>query len=352
MSLTQIVRLLGPQAEDLLSHRCAGIASTHLCLPGPDFVDRVFSVSHRNPQVLKSLARLFDTGRLSGTGYLSILPVDQGIEHTAGASFAANTAYLDPEKLMTLAIEGGCSGVVMPIGALAMVCRRYAHKIPLIAKLNHNELLTYPNGFDQTLFGSVRAAWDLGATAVGATVYFGSAASRRQMAEVAEAFEQAHTWGMATLLWCYVRNSAFHCEGADYHTAADLTGQANHLGAALQADFVKQKLPQTQGGFKAIDFGKTHPAMYKEMSGEHPIDLCRYQVANAYAGRVGMISSGGSSSGETDLAEAVRVAVINKRAGGMGVIAGRKAFQKPIKEGVALLHAVQDVYLADEISVA
>jgi len=352
MTYHDIVALLGARAENLLQHRCETIAQTQLQLPSPDFVDEVFSSSNRPPQVLKSLAHIFDHGRLARTGYISILPVDQGVEHTAGASFALNPAYFDPENIIRLALEGGCSAVATTFGVLALTARKYAHKIPFIVKLNHNELLTYPNKHQPKLFGSVDAAWDLGATAVGATVYFGAEDADQQLEEVAAAFERAHELGMATILWCYARNKAFNTPAADYHTAADITGQANYLGATIQADLIKQKLPDSNGGFEALGFGKTHPYMYSQLATDHPIDLCRYQVAHGYMGKIGLINSGGASQGGTDLAEAVRMAVINKRAGGMGLIAGRKAFQRPMAEGVQLLHAIQEVYLAQEITVA
>lgn len=352
MTYNDIVALLGSQAEGLLTHHCETISQTQLHLPSPNFLDEVFLPSNRNPQVLKSLANIFGHGRLAHTGYLSILPVDQGVEHTAGASFALNPSYFDPENIVKLAIEGGCNAVATTFGVLALTARKYAHKIPFIVKLNHNELLTYPNKHDQTLFGSVEAAWDLGATAVGATIYFGSEASSRQLVEVAAAFERAHALGMATVLWCYARNKAFKTQEADYHTAADITGQANHLGVTVQADLIKQKLPDSNGGFRALGFAKTHPKMYDQLTTNHPIDLCRYQVAHCYMGRIGLINSGGASQGASDLAEAARTAVINKRAGGMGLITGRKAFQKPMKEGIQLLHTIQDVYLAQEITVA
>ncbi|MFM2428308.1 MAG: hypothetical protein RL012_192 [Bacteroidota bacterium] len=352
MFYNNVVALLGTTAEDLLTHRCETISKAQLNLPSPSFVDEIFLPSNRNPQVLKSLAALFGHGRLAHTGYLSILPVDQGVEHTAGASFAPNPCYFDPENIVKLALEGGCNAVATTLGILAMTSRKYAHKIPFIAKINHNELLTYPNKYDQTLFGTVKEAWNLGATAVGATIYFGAEESRQQLVAVAEAFERAHELGMATILWCYARNNAFKTEKADYHVAADITGQANYLGATIQADFIKQKLPEGNGGFRALGFGKTHPKMYEQLATAHPIDLCRYQVANCYMGRIGLINSGGASQGADDLAEVVVTAVINKRAGGMGLITGRKAFQKPMQEGVALLHTVQDVYLAKEVTVA
>lgn len=352
MSYDNIVSLLGSEAESLLQYESKTISKDLIHAPGPDFVDRVFSLSNRNPQVLRSLQQLFNTGRLAGTGYLSILPVDQGIEHTAGASFAPNPIYFDPENIIRLAIEGGCNAVATTFGNLAMMSRKYAHKIPFVVKINHNELMTYPNKYDQIMFGSVDEAWSLGATAVGATIYFGSEESSRQIIEVAEAFERAHQLGMATILWCYTRNNAFKKDGVDYHVAADLTAQANHLGVTIQADIIKQKLPENNGGFKAIGFGKTHEKMYSELSSDNPIDLARYQVANCYMGRAGLINSGGESKGESDLADAVRTAVINKRAGGMGLISGRKAFQKDMKVGVELLNAIQDVYLANDITLA
>lgn len=352
MSYDNIVSLLGSEAESLLQYESKTISRDLIHAPGPDFVDRVFSLSNRNPQVLRSLQQLFNTGRLAGTGYLSILPVDQGIEHTAGASFAPNPIYFDPENIIRLAIEGGCNAVATTFGNLAMMSRKYAHKIPFVVKINHNELMTYPNKYDQIMFGSVDEAWNLGATAVGATIYFGSEESSRQIIEVAEAFERAHQLGMATILWCYTRNNAFKKDGVDYHVAADLTAQANHLGVTIQADIIKQKLPENNGGFKAIGFGKTHEKMYTELSSDNPIDLARYQVANCYMGRAGLINSGGESKGESDLADAVRTAVINKRAGGMGLISGRKAFQKDMKVGVELLNAIQDVYLANDITLA
>ncbi|RPI45848.1 MAG: class I fructose-bisphosphate aldolase, partial [Bacteroidetes bacterium] len=325
--------------------------SKHLHITGPNHVDEVFGLSDRNPQVLRNLAALYNTGRLGGTGYLSILPVDQGIEHTAGSSFGPNPDYFDPENIIRLAIEGGCNAVATTFGGLALHARKYAHKIPFIVKINHNELLTYPQKYDQVMFGSVDEAWNLGAAAVGATVYFGSEESNRQLIEVSGAFERAHDLGLVTILWCYTRNSDFIKHGKDYHTAADLTGQANHLGVTIKADLIKQKLPESNGGFEAIKFGKTHPAMYRELTSDHPIDLCRYQVINCYMGKIGLINSGGAA-GETDFEEAVRTAVINKRAGGSGLISGRKAFQRPFKEGIKLLHLVQDVYLTREIGLA
>ena len=349
--MTEITDILGDEARDLLEHRCEAIPAEQLQLPGPDFLERVVSASDRRPRVLRALQTLFDHGRLGGTGYLSVLPVDQGVEHTAGASFAPNPLYFDPENLVRLAMEGGCNAIASTLGVLGSVSRRYAHRIPFILKLNHNELLTYPKRYDQTLYASVDQAFELGAVAVGATVYFGSPESRRQIGEVSAAFERAHALGMATVLWAYLRNGAFEHEGTDYHTAADLTGQANHLAVTIEADIVKQKQAATDGGFTAIGFGKTHPKMYQGLTGPHPIDRVRYQVANCYLGRVGMINSGGAS-GANDLAQVVRTAVINKRAGGMGLITGRKAFQRPMDEGIALLHAVQDVYLSGEVTVA
>lgn len=351
MSSVNINELLGEESEYLLGHESKTITKDRLYLPGPDHIDRVWKDSNRSPQVLRSLAQIHNHGRLGGTGYLSILPVDQGIEHSAGASFAPNPDYFDPEKIVNLAIEGGCNAVATTFGVLANVSRKYAHKIPFIVKINHNELLTYPNTFNQIMFGTVEEAWNLGATAVGATIYFGSEESERQIVEVAEAFERAHELGMATILWTYLRNSDFKKDGVDYHTAADLTGQANHLGVTIQADIIKQKLPETNGGFKALSFGKTHEKVYTELTSEHPIDMTRYQLANCYMGRVGLINSGGPS-GQNDLAQAVKTAVINKRAGGSGLISGRKAFQKPLNEGVQLLNAIQDVYLSDEVTIA
>lgn len=354
MSLNKIEELLGAEKESLLQHESKTFDKSMLHLPGPDFVDRVFKDSNRSPQVLKSLQSLYNHGRLGGSGYLSILPVDQGIEHSAGASFAPNPIYFDPENIVKLAVEGGCNAVASTFGVLASVSRKYAHKIPFVVKLNHNELLTYPNTYSQISFGSVDEAWNLGATAVGATIYFGSDDSNRQIIEIAEAFERAHELGMATILWCYLRNSGFKKDGKDYHTATDITAQANHLGVTIQADIIKQKLPTLNGGYTAIGFGKTHDKVYSELSSDHPIDLCRYQVANCYMGRSGLINSGGAStgSGSSDLADAVTTAVINKRAGGHGLISGRKAFQKPMNEGVELLNAIQDVYLAEEITIS
>ncbi|HMM72297.1 MAG TPA: class I fructose-bisphosphate aldolase [Rhodocyclaceae bacterium] len=349
---TDIAALLGSEADALLSHRCTGIPKEALQLPGPDFVERVWLQSDRKPGVLRSLQQLFDHGRLGGTGYLSILPVDQGIEHSAGASFAPNPMYFDPENIVRLALAGGCNAVASTLGVLGAVARRYAHRIPFIVKINHNEFLSYPNSYDQILFSSVEQAFEMGAVAVGATIYFGSAESKRQIQEVGKAFERAHELGMATILWCYLRNNAFKHEGVDYHLSADLSGQANHLGVTLQADIIKQKMPENNGGFNALKFAKTHAKVYSELTSDHPIDLTRYQVANCYMGRAGLINSGGESKGAADLAQAVRTAVINKRAGGMGLISGRKAFQKPMDEGVALLHAIQDVYLSADVTPA
>src|ERR1700704_4817402 len=351
-SLGKLEEILGADAADLLGHKCNTVPASQLHLPGPDFVDRIWKDSDRPTRVRRSLQALFEHGRLSGTGYLSILPVDQGIEHTAGASFAPNPIYFDGEKIIELAIEGGCNAVASTFGVLGSVARRYAHRIPFICKLNHNELLTYPNHYDQILFGTVKEAYDMGAVAVGATVYFGSAESDRQLQEIAAAFFHAHELGMATVLWCYVRNNAFKKDGVNYETAADLTAQANHLGVTIQADIIKQKLPDTNRGFEVIGFGKTSPAVYEKLTSDHPIDLCRYQVINNYMGRAGLINSGGESKGATDLKDAVRTAVINKRAGGMGLIRGRKSFQRPMKEGVELLHAIQDVYLNQAVTIA
>ncbi len=349
--MTNIVQLLGDEAEYLLNHRCTGIPKESLHLPGADYVDRVVAIKDRKTAVLRSLQALYGHGRLADTGYLSLLPVDQGVEHSGGASFAPNPMYFDPENIVRLAIEGGCNGVASTLGVLASIARRYAHKIPFIVKINHNELLTYPNKYDQTLFASVNQAFDLGAVAVGATVFYGSEQSRRQIQEVSEAFEHAHNLGMATVLWAYLRNPAFKQEGIDYHLSADLTGQANHLAATLNADIIKQKQAENNGGYNAIKFGKTHARVYSELTTDHPVDLVRYQVANCYMGRVGMINSGGAS-GKDDLHQAVRTAVINKRAGGMGLISGRKAFQKPMQDGVTLLNAIQDVYLDKDVAVA
>jgi class I fructose-bisphosphate aldolase len=351
-STATVEQLLGDQAASLLEHRSETVARTLLHLPGPDFIDRVWTGSDRSNQVLRSIGAIYNHGRLSGTGYVSILPVDQGIEHSAGASFAPNPEYFDPGKIVELAVEGGCNAVASTFGVLGAVSRRWAHQIPFIVKLNHNELLTYPNGADQIMFGTVKEAWNLGAVAVGATIYFGSDGADRQIQEVAVAFAEAHSLGMATILWCYLRNPAFKKDGVDYHLAADLTGQANHLGVTIEADMIKQKLPTTNGGFVALNFGRTAEAVYMKLTSDHPIDLCRYQVLNCYAGRVGLINSGGESVGAADLAEAVRTAVINKRAGGTGLITGRKAFQKPMRDGVQLLNAVQDVYLNRKVTIA
>lgn len=351
-TMQQIENYLESEAEELLTFSEPRISKEVLAIPGPEFINTHFGMSDRNVQVLRSLAMLYNHGRLAGSGYLSILPVDQGIEHTAGASFATNPIYFDPENIIRLAMEGGCNAVATTFGALALHARKYAHKIPFIVKINHNELLTYPNKYDQVMFGSADEAWNLGAVAVGATVYFGSAESNRQLIEVAEAFERAHELGMATILWCYTRNSGFTTDEKDYHTAADLTGQANHLGVTIKADLIKQKLPETNGGFRGLKFGKIHPDMYDKLTSDNPIDLCRYQVANCYMGKIGLINSGGASAGENDFAQAVRTAVINKRAGGSGLISGRKAFQRPIQEGIKLLNLIQDVYLQREITVA
>jgi class I fructose-bisphosphate aldolase len=350
-TMKSIEDALGKDAQGLLEHRCKGISRDVLQLPGPDFVDRVHAASDRPVPVLRSLQQMLGHGRLAGTGYVSILPVDQGIEHSAGASFAKNPAYFDPENIVKLAIEGGCNAVASTLGVLGSVARRYAHRIPFICKVNHNEFLTYPNKFDQIAFARVKQAADMGAVAVGATIYFGSAESSRQIQEVGEAFERAHELGLATVLWCYLRNSAFKTKEVDYHLAADLTGQANHLGVTLEADIIKQKLPETNGGFTALNFGKTDKRVYSELTSDNPIDLTRYQVANCYMGRAGLINSGGAS-GENDFVEAVKTAVINKRAGGMGLISGRKAFQRPMAEGVKLLNAIQDVYLCKEVTIA
>jgi class I fructose-bisphosphate aldolase len=346
-----LVDLLGEEAESLLNYECKGIPQAMLHLPGPDFVDQVMVHTDRPTAVLRNMQTIFNTGRLAGTGYLSILPVDQGIEHSAGSAFAPNPIYFDPENIVKLAIEGGCNAVASTLGVLGAISRKYAHKIPFIVKFNHNELLSYPNFYDQTLFASVQQAFELGAVAVGATIYFGSHESRRQIQEVSEAFAIAHELGMVTVLWAYLRNSAFKHEGVDYHNSADLTGQANYLGVTIEADIIKQKQAENNGGYTAIKFGRTSPKVYSELTSDHPIDLVRYQVANCYMGRAGMINSGGAS-GENDLAQAVRTAVINKRAGGMGLITGRKSFQKPMEEGVKLLNAIQDVYLSDEVTIA
>lgn len=353
---SKIQELLGDDAETLLGYSSPKISKENLYLPGGDFVDRVWMDSDRSPNVLRSLQTLFNNGRLSGTGYVSILPVDQGIEHSAGASFAPNPKLFDPKNIVELAIEGGCNAVASTYGVLGAVARKYAHKIPFIVKVNHNELLTYPNKFDQILFGTIKEARDMGAVAVGATVYFGSEESGRQIVEIANTFAQAHELGMATILWCYLRNNKFKTQGVDYHAAADLTGQANHLGVTIQADIIKQKLPTNNGGYNALNmessYGKTNPKIYTDLTSDNPIDLVRYQVANCYMGRCGLINSGGESKGESDMADAVRTAVINKRGGGMGLISGRKAFQRPTNEGVELLNAIQDVYLSKEVTVA
>jgi class I fructose-bisphosphate aldolase len=349
--MTAITELLGRESASLLGHRCETIDKSALHLPGPDFVDRVLAASDRPIPVLRNLQSIFNHGRLAGTGYLSILPVDQGIEHSAGASFAPNPLYFDPENIVKLAIEGGCNAVASTLGVLGAVARRYAHRIPFLLKLNHNELLTYPNKFDQILFATVQQAADMGCAAVGATIYFGSEESGRQIQEVSLAFEAAHQLGLATVLWCYLRNNAFKKDGTDYHVAADLTSQANHLGVTIEADIIKQKAPENNGGFTALNFGKTHKLVYSKLTSDHPIDLTRYQVAGCYLGRMGLINSGGAS-GENDFAEAARTAVINKRAGGMGLISGRKAFQRPMQDGVRLLNTIQDVYLDSSITVA
>jgi class I fructose-bisphosphate aldolase len=350
--MADISALLGEEAESLLGHTAKAIPKEDLVLPGPDFIDRVLVGTDRNPTVLRNYASLVNHGRLAGTGYVSILSVDQGIEHSAAASFAPNPAYFDPLNIVKLAIEGGCNGVASTFGVLAMASRKYAHQIPFIVKLNHNELLTYPNKFDQVMFGNVQQAWDLGAAGVGATIYWGSDEATRQLQEVAEAFAEAHQLGMFTVLWCYLRNSAFKKDGVDYAVSADLTGQANHLGVTLEADIIKQKAPENNGGYNALSFGKTSPLVYSELTSDHPIDLTRWQVANCYMGRVGLINSGGESKGAADLAQAVRTAVVNKRAGGMGLISGRKAFQRPMVDGVELLNAIQDVYLDPGVTIA
>lgn len=352
MANSKISKLLGDQNEYLLDHKCKTIDKSLIHAPSPDVIDKIWSQSDRNLPTLNSLQRLFDHGRLADTGYVSILPIDQGIEHTAGSSFAPNPLYFDPENIVKLALESDCNGVASTFGVLASVARKYAHKIPFIVKVNHNELLTYPNSYEQIMFGTIKDAWNMGAAAVGATIYFGSEDSRREIVEIAEAFDYAHELGMATILWCYLRNEGYKKDGVDYHTAADLTGQANHLGVTIKADIVKQKLPTNNGGFTAIKFGKSDPRMYSQLATDHPIDLCRYQVANGYMGRVGLINSGGESHGASDLKDAVYTAVVNKRAGGMGLICGRKAFQKPLKEGIELIHTIQDVYLDKEITLA
>ena len=352
MNINDIKNLLGNQADSLLNHKCTTIDKAHLHQPGPDFVDRIFIPTNRSINVLRNLQSIYGTGRLANTGYVSILPVDQGIEHSAGASFAPNPIFFDSENIIKLAIDGGCNAVASTYGVLGSVARKYAHKIPMIVKINHNEFLSYPNKFDQIMFGKVDAAYNMGAAAVGATIYFGSAESGRQIIEVAQAFERAHELGLATILWCYTRNNAFKVDGLDYHTSADLTGQANHLGVTIQADIIKQKLATNNGGYNAVKFGKTHKDVYEKLTTDHPIDLNRYQVANCYMGRAGLINSGGESKGASDMAEAVTTAVINKRAGGQGLISGRKAFQKPYEEGIKMLNAIQDVYLCKEIDLA
>ncbi|MBN1907220.1 MAG: class I fructose-bisphosphate aldolase [Deltaproteobacteria bacterium] len=349
--LNKITELLGDEAKSLLEHKCNTVKKEDLHLPGPDFIDEIMLYTDRSSNVLRNMQSVFDHGRLAGTGYLSILPVDQGIEHSAGASFAPNPAYFDPENIVKLAIEGGCNAVASTLGVLGAVSRKYAHKIPFLVKLNHNELLTYPNKFDQRMFASVEQAFNMGAVAVGATIYYGSSESNRQIEEVTQAFERAHELGMFTVLWCYLRNNAFNKDDVDYHDSSDLTGQANHLGVTIEADIIKQKQPTCNGGYNAVKFGKTHKDVYEKLTSDHPIDLTRYQVINCYMGRMGLINSGGGS-GKNDLQQAVRTAVINKRAGGMGLISGRKAFQKPMKKGVALLNAIQDVYLEKKITIA
>lgn len=351
MDLAKVRELLGGQAESLLGHK-AKVAKETIHLPGPDFVDRIWTQSDRSPQVLRSLQQIFSHGRLGGSGYVSILPVDQGVEHSGGASFAPNPIYFDPENIVKLAIEGGCNAVCSTYGVLGSVARKYAHRIPFLVKINHNEFLSYPNKYDQVMFGTIKEAWNMGAVAIGATIYFGSDESRRQIVEVSEAFAYAHELGMATVLWCYLRNNAFKVDGVDYHTSADLSSQGNHLGVTIQADIIKQKLPTNNGGYNATKHGKTHPKVYSDLSTDHPIDLTRYQVLNCYSGRAGLINSGGESKGSSDLAEAVGTAVINKRAGGMGLISGRKAFQRPFAEGAQLLQSIQDIYLNKDITVA
>lgn len=350
--IDRIEELLGQEARGLLDFVCEGVPKESLTLPGPDHLDRAFSVSDRGPRVMVNLQRIYGSGRLAGTGYLSILPVDQGVEHSAAASFAPNPEYFDPENIVRLAIDGGCNAVASTLGVLGSVARKYAHKIPFIVKINHNELLTFPNHYHQILFANVEQAFEMGAAAVGATIYFGNEDSDREIVEISEAFSRAHELGLATILWCYLRNSAFKKDGVDYHSSADLTGQANHLGVTIEADIVKQKQATNNGGYVAIGFGKTNPRVYSELVSEHPVDLVRWQVVNCYMGRVGLINSGGASGGESDLAQAVRTAVINKRGGGCGLISGRKAFQRPMSEGVSLLHAIQDVYLCPEVAVA
>ena len=352
MNLQKIINLLGSEADDLLNHECKTFNKSLLYPPNPNYIEEVLQNSNRNAQVLRNLATIFNHGKLSRTGYLSILPIDQGIEHTAGASFAKNPIYFNPENIIKLAMEGGSNAVATTFGNLGLIARKYAHKIPFIVKINHNEMLTYPTKYNQIMFGSVREAWNLGATAIGATIYFGSKESNQQIIEVSEAFEEAHSLGMPTILWCYVRNNGFKKDNINYETSADITAQANHIGVTIQADIIKQKMPNMNGGFTAIDFSKSDPLMYSKLSTNHPIDLCRYQVANCYMGRIGMINSGGESKGTSDLKDAVKDAIINKRAGGMGMIMGRKAFQRPLNEGIELLNNVQEVYLKKEITLA
>jgi class I fructose-bisphosphate aldolase len=352
IEMSQIEAVLGEDSTGLLEYQCKGIPKDSLHLPGPDFIDRIAAASDRPIRALTSLQALLTHGRLAGTGYVSILPVDQGIEHSAGASFAPNPAYFDPENIVKLAIDGGCNAVASTLGVLGAVARKYAHKIPFLLKLNHNEFLSYPNAYDQIRFASIKQGFEMGAMGVGATIYFGSEESKRQLQEVTDMFQHAHELGMFTVLWCYLRNSAFKTKEADYHLAADLTGQANHLGVTIEADIIKQKLPETNGGFNALNFGKTHKKVYSDLTSNHPIDMTRYQVANCYMGRAGLINSGGASAGESDLKEAVKTAVINKRAGGMGLISGRKAFQRPLAEGMRLLNAIQDVYLSQDVTIA
>ncbi len=353
MTHSDIAKLIGEEkANYLLNHESKTISKEQLHLPNPNYIDNVWRDSNRSVHVLRNLSSITNSGRLAGTGYVSILPVDQGIEHSAGASFAPNVPMFDPENIVKLALEGGCNAVASTYGVLGIIARKYAHKIPFIVKINHNEFLSYPNSYDQIMFGTVKDAWNMGAAAVGATIYFGSEESKRQIVEIAEAFEYAHELGLATVLWCYTRNNAFKKDGVDYQLSADLTGQANHLGVTIQADIIKQKLPENNGGFTVLNFGKTDKKVYSELTTDHPIDLTRYQVANCYMGRVGLINSGGASNGESDLADAVATAIINKRAGGMGLISGRKAFQRPIAEGIKLLNAIQDVYLSKEITIA
>ena len=349
---SKIEEILGDEAAGLLQYQCKTIPKETLHLPGPDYVERIYGISDRPTRVLTTLQSLLDHGRLGGTGYVSILPVDQGIEHSAGASFAPNPMYFDPENIVKLAVEGGCNAVASTLGVLGSVARKYAHKIPFLLKLNHNEFLSYPNAYDQIKFGAVTQAFEMGAQGVGATIYFGSEESKRQIVEVTETFQEAHELGMFTVLWCYLRNPAFKTKEKDFHVAADLTGQANHLGVTIEADIIKQKLPENNGGYNAINFGKTHKKVYSDLSSDHPIDLTRYQLANCYMGRAGLINSGGASSGESDLKEAVKTAIINKRAGGMGLISGRKAFQRPMKEGAQLLNAIQDIYLNKDVTIA